>query len=173
MRQPQPYAIYVTPVFAGVVILVLIGLQIAGASVPVLQGALFVVTLLSIGFAFWDMLIRDIRHAARHSIGLRAVVIAVMVGETVLLFAVTYHEIASYEDQMRGLSTGLDSVYFTMTTLMTIGFGDISATGQLARAVVLIQMIFTVLVLSSSVRLLTTLARGATREIGHEPHGKK
>ena len=41
--------------------------------------------------------------------------------------------------QIPGLETRLDSIYFTVTTLSTVGFGDIAAHSQGARAVVTVQ----------------------------------
>ena len=66
--------------------------------------------------------------------------------------------------EITGMNTILDAVYFTMTTLLTIGFGDIAAQGQLARGLVLTQMLSTILVLSASVRLLSSLIREATEK---------
>ena len=59
--------------------------------------------------------------------------------------------------QIVGLDTRLDSLYFTMTTLLTIGFGDIHAEGQLARGLVVVQMCFNVVIITT----------GATT-IGHQ-----
>lgn len=161
--------IYGPPIVGAIIIVALMLLHAAGAELPVLQTALFIAGLIVLGFSFADLLVHDVRGTSENPIGTRAIVVGVMVVETVLLFAVTYLTVAEYDGQMRGLTTPLDAAYFTMTTLMTIGFGDISAEGQLARGVVLTQMVFTVLVLSSSVRLLTTLTKGVTREVGHDP----
>jgi len=164
----QHPGIYLPPLAGAVAIALLIGLRIAGIQAPWVQGIAFVVALSLLGFAFLDMLVRDVRRTHLHPIRRRATVLAVMVLESILLFAATYLSIAEYADQISGMSTPLDSVYFTMTTLMTIGFGDIAAQGQLARGVVLVQMIFTVLLLSASVRLLSSLTRELTKEAGHD-----
>jgi hypothetical protein len=89
--------------------------------------------------------------------------------ESVLLFAVNYLSISEYPGEIAGLTTPLDAVYFTMTTLMTIGFGDIAASGQIARGAVLLQMLFSLLLLSASARLLTSLIKSVTRDVGHDP----
>lgn len=170
MWQGRRPGIYGPPVLGAIIIVALVLLHALGIQAPWLQAALFVASLIVLGFSFADLLVHDVRRTSRNPIGTRAIVVGVLVLETVLLFAVTYLTVAQYDGQMRGLTTPLDAAYFTMTTLMTIGFGDISAEGQLARGVVLVQMLFTVLVLSSSVRLFTTLTRGVTREVGHEPH---
>ena len=89
--------------------------------------------------------------------------------ESVLLFAVNYLSISEYPGEIAGLTTPLDAVYFTMTTLMTIGFGDIAASGQIARGAVLLQMLFSLLLLTASARLLTSLIKSVTRDVGHDP----
>ena len=158
------WAIYVPPAAAAGLIAAQLTFWAVGAQAPALQTALFVVALLILAFAFIDMLIRDLRRSHMNPIGERTAVIGVMVIESVLLFASTYLAISEYDKQIVGLETPLDAVYFTMTTLMTIGFGDIAAEGQFARGVVLVQMVFTVVLLSSSVRLFTSLTRGIAEE---------
>jgi hypothetical protein len=83
---------------------------------------------------------------------------ALIVG--VLTFALAFDRL-EIEDptQITGLTTRLDSLYFTMTTLLTIGFGDIHAEGQLARGVVLLQMVFNVAVIATGASTLTSRVR--------------
>lgn len=157
---------YIPAVIAGLCVVLLVVLHAADVDAPMLQGLAFVLGLAFLGFAFMDMLVRDIRRTYVDPIGERASVLAVMVLETILLFASTYLTISQYPGEIAGLSTALDSVYFTMTTLMTIGFGDVAAAGQWARGVVLVQMLFTVLLLTSSVRLFSSLVRSMTADAG-------
>ena len=167
MSQTRHPGIYVLPVVAGLAIAALAAMWATGTELPWLQVAIFVAALGILGFGFLDMLIRDVRHTHLHPIGRRAAVLGVMVLETLLLFATAYLLIAAVPSQMNGLVTPLDALYFTMTTIMTIGFGDIAAEGQLARGTVLLQMFFSVLVLTGAARLLTSLLRGVAREAGH------
>jgi voltage-gated potassium channel len=160
-------SLYLPPILVGAILVALGVILATGADLPVLQGVLFVVALVILTFTFLNMLVGDIRHIHINPIGLRASVIGVMVLETLALFSLTYLAIAAHPGQMAGMTTPLDGLYFTMTTLMTIGFGDIAAQGQLARGTVLVQMFFSVLVLSASVRLLSSLTRSITREAGH------
>ena len=51
----------------------------------------------------------------------------------------------------------MDSVYFALTVLSTVGFGDVHAVGQTARVMVSAQIVFNLLVIS--------LAVGAVREV--------
>ena len=61
--------------------------------------------------------------------------------------------------------TRTDSLYFTVTVFATVGFGDITATSQVARVAVIAQMIFDLLVLGLVVKVFV----GAV-EIGRELH---
>ena len=45
-----------------------------------------------------------------------------------------------------------DALYFTVTTFATVGFGDITATSQLARSLVTIQMVLDLLILGFGLR---------------------
>ena len=163
-RRQHHLAVYVPPAIAALAIAALITVWATDGVATALHLVLFGVALAALAFGFLDMLIRDIRHTYKHSINWRMLVIAVMIVETVLLFAFTYLTVSELPDEITGMTTVLDAVYFTMTTLLTIGFGDIAAEGQLARGVVLTQMLFTILVLSASVRLLSSLIREATEK---------
>jgi len=69
---------------------------------------------------------------------------------SVLGFALGFYVMEQRDPtQIVGLDTRLDSLYFTMTTLLTIGFGDIHAEGQLARGLVLVQMCFNVVIITT------------------------
>ena len=52
-------------------------------------------------------------------------------------------------------------VYFSVTVLATVGFGDISAVSDLARIMVTVQMIIDLVLIGVTVKLLGTVARRA------------
>ena len=91
---------------------------------------------------------------------------ALVVTMLVVGFSAAYLVIDDGASQFVGLGTRLDSVYFTVTTLSTVGFGDIVAVGQTARAVVTLQILFDLSVLAIAVRALTTAARRAIHDAG-------
>ena len=62
-------------------------------------------------------------------------------------------------DQITGLSTRTDALYFTLATMATVGFGDVHAEGQLARGIVSGLIVFNVVVIASLVRAYTTRPR--------------
>ncbi len=54
----------------------------------------------------------------------------------------------------------MDALYFTMSTIATVGFGDVHATGQVARAVVTLQIFLDLIFVGLVARIiLPTLAR--------------
>ncbi|MFI6290630.1 ion channel [Nonomuraea sp. NPDC050790] len=67
-------------------------------------------------------------------------------------FALGYLMVARIDpSQFAGLSTRTDALYFTLSTIATVGFGDVHATGQLARVLVSTQIIFDLVILASLV----------------------
>lgn len=165
-RQRLSGRVIIPATLAAFLLIVLVVLRVAGADLPVIEIGVFVIALASLAFSLADMLVRDVRRTYTESIGVRALIVAVMMVEAILLFATAYLLVSARPDEIVGMSTPLDSIYFTMTTLMTIGFGDIAAQGQLARGLVLTQMLFSVLLLTASIRLLTSLVRSFTVEEG-------
>jgi hypothetical protein len=55
-----------------------------------------------------------------------------------------------YPNQFVGLETKTDALNFALTTLTTVGFGDIHAQGELARLLVIAQLLFNVVVLTTA-----------------------
>ncbi|MFG1795665.1 potassium channel family protein [Nocardia sp. NPDC049149] len=61
--------------------------------------------------------------------------------------------------------TKIDALYFCVTVFATVGFGDIVATSQAARVVVLIQMIGNLILIGLALRLLTASAEVRRAEL--------
>jgi len=105
-----------------------------------------------------------IRH--RHS-AVRAVeALAVTVPVFLVLFAATYFMMEQVNPDNFNIDslTRTDSLYFTITVFATVGFGDITATSQVARVVVIVQMLLDLLVLGLVVKVFV----GAV-ELGRGP----
>jgi ion channel len=60
--------------------------------------------------------------------------------------------------------TRTDSLYFTVTVFATVGFGDITATSQVARVVVTTQMILDLLVVGLVVKVFLGAVETGRRE---------
>ena len=54
--------------------------------------------------------------------------------------------------QFDGLDTRVDALYFTLSTMATVGYGDVHAEGQAARGLVCALIVFTAVVVASLVR---------------------
>ena len=94
--------------------------------------------------------------------GLRAIeALAVSVPLFLLFFASTYFLMSgagSGNFSQANLSR-TDSLYFTVTTFATVGYGDITATTEGARIIVTVQMILDLLILGLGVRAFIGAAR--------------
>ena len=77
----------------------------------------------------------------------------------VLGFSAVYLTIDRDAGQFIGLDTRVDALYFTVTTLSTVGFGDVSASGQAARIAVVVQIIVDFTLLAVAVKTLVAAAR--------------
>lgn len=84
--------------------------------------------------------------------------VALLVGVTGFAYAFYVIEL-HHPEQFAGLETRIDALYFTMTTLLTVGFGDVHAVGQSARALVLVQMVFNVVVIATAATTLSNQVR--------------
>jgi voltage-gated potassium channel len=58
-------------------------------------------------------------------------------------------------EEITGLETRTDALYFTLSTMATVGYGDVHAEGQIARAVVCAMIVFNVVVVASLIRAKT------------------
>lgn len=81
----------------------------------------------------------------------------VLMLEIVLVaFALTYYTLAvNLPGEMVGISTRIDALYFTASTMSTVGYGDVHAEGQVARAVATVHLLFDVVFLAAFARLIT------------------
>jgi voltage-gated potassium channel len=74
----------------------------------------------------------------------------------VAVFASGYLLLArSADGQLVGVHTKTDALYFTISTLATVGFGDVHPSGQLARSLVTIQIVFDLVFVAALVAALT------------------
>ena len=85
-----------------------------------------------------------------------------------LIFASTYYVMAqasaaAFTEPL----TKTDALYFTVTVFSTVGFGDIAPKSELARVILIIQMIGDLAILGAGVRiLLGAVRRGRQRATG-------
>ena len=125
---------------------------------------------------FGGVFVHQVRRIRRSSTPtLTAVEALVLVYGTFLLqFAVLYVAVSSVDpsafDEPLNRVAG---IYLSITVLSTVGFGDITASSDLARILVSVQMIADIVLIGTAVRVLTVTARkakpsGDTRDITPE-----
>jgi len=95
---------------------------------------------------------------------------------TVLFFSWCNRSLAELPGQFVGLQTKTDALYFNVTTLSTVGYGDIHAAGQLARVAVTVQIAFNLVFLGTAVTIISGFFRRraqgrAAARSGSEPGG--
>lgn len=92
--------------------------------------------------------------------------VAAIVPLFLLLFAATYFLMAEADAgnfNTHALSR-TDALYFTVTVFSTVGFGDITATSQVARVIVIVQMLLDLIVIGVVIRVfLGAVQRGRGR----------
>ena len=129
----------------------------AGALVRLIVGLVILVVVL-----VWLLL----RILNADNPGLRALeALSVVVVLLIVVFAATYLSIVS--ESPHSFNQGLDhssALYFTITVLATVGFGDIVPVTDLARMVVSLQMIVDLVFIAAIVRVIINAAkRGQAR----------
>ncbi len=97
-------------------------------------------------------------HAEDSERRIEGLVLAIVV--VVVFFAFGFYLLARHNpDQVAGLHTRVDALYFSMSTLSTIGFGDVHATGQAARVLVMIQIVFDLVFVAAAASLVSAHIR--------------
>ena len=146
----------------------LVGLLMAYFAFPVDWGAStaylalsLVLTALGLGVLAWTMVL-ELQHLRSGAGELPARVLAMMLVLLVMAFSLAFFLINLLSpDQFVGLATRTDALYFTLSTMTTVGYGDVHAEGQLARAVMCVMIAFNIVVVASLVRAHTRVGRSA------------
>lgn len=98
-----------------------------------------------------------LKEAASARKRLRLVHLVLALELVLLIFSLTYYVLAADQPtEFVGLHTRLDALYFSMVTVTTVGYGDVSAHGQMARALVTCQLAFNLVFVGALVGLFQT-----------------
>jgi voltage-gated potassium channel len=133
------------------------------SSISVTVGQLTVGLLALVGLVVYQ--VRSIAKATYPA--LRAVgALATSVPLFLLLFAGTYYVLGAFSaTNFSEPLTRTDALYFTVTVFATVGFGDIVATAQGARVVVMGQMIAGIVIIGLGARVIVdAVKRGQARQ---------
>jgi hypothetical protein len=128
-------------------------------------GAAVIVGIVPLGLRQTRLILMSSRPLAA---SVRAITVLIVV--VVLGFASSYYALNShFPGQLAGIETKTDALYFTVVMLGTVGFGDITPTGQVARALTTTNILFNLALVATTVRVVTWAAQ---RRVGerHDPH---
>ncbi|MEU3842873.1 potassium channel family protein [Streptomyces sp. NPDC028635] len=100
------------------------------------------------------------------------VVIPLLMCLSVLVFSAAYFVLAHYPGEFSGLVTRVDALYFTLVTLATVGYGDITPTGQGARVVTMLQILYNFVILTAAATALTRRIRSRIGTRGNARPGR-
>ncbi|MGH3363950.1 MAG: potassium channel family protein [Nocardioidaceae bacterium] len=131
-------------------------------------------TLVGVGLVGWAIAVQIRRHVVLgEPVGLPGLV--TLLGAVLVVFAYGYYRLeVSDPGQMDGLETKTDSLYFTMQLLTTVGLGDVSAQGQVARTLAMVQMAFDLVFVAAGGSLLAGSIKeriGKRNDTGRESAG--
>lgn len=123
---------------------------------PVLSWTVFVLVLAAVA----ALILRQIHEVLTDRPDTRpGLAIPVLMALSVLVFAGGYYVLSRHPGEITGLSTRVDALYFTLVTLATIGYGDITPHGQSARVVTVLQILYTFVFLTAAGAALSRRVR--------------
>jgi voltage-gated potassium channel len=146
--------------------LIVIGLLVVFYSVPVTEltlsgrtAASILLTLLGVaclGWAITGQVRRQLVAGSEASLQSLLMLLEMVA----VVFALGYYVLAlSTPGQVAGLETRTDALYFTVSTVATVGYGDVHAVGQLARGLVIVQIVFDAVFVAAVVTTLRIRVR--------------
>jgi voltage-gated potassium channel len=149
-------------------ILGVVGLLVAYYAFPVDLGASVFPVVLGMGLTvaglvlLGTMLVQELQQVLRGQDGRSSRVLSMMLVLLVMSFSLAFFLLnLLWPHQVAGLETRTDALYFTLSTMTTVGFGDVHAQGQVARALVCGLIVFNIVVVASLVRVQTTRRGGS------------
>ncbi|MFP3989644.1 potassium channel family protein [Streptomyces sp. E11-3] len=146
----------------------LLPLDQLGPRRPGFSWTVFVLALVLIAV----LLLRQIRDVLVDRPGTRpGLQIPLLMCLTILVFSAGYFSLSEQPGEFSGLRTRVDALYFTVVTLATVGYGDITPHGQTARLVTILQILYSFVFLTAAATALTRWVRGRLGErLGHLGH---
>jgi hypothetical protein len=149
----RPGAVLTNVATLGGGLLLFFALPVRGMSAGALVRDILI-ALAGVAVVAW-VTVRQVRGSGRRELTpLELVMLAEVVTCT---FSLAYYSLAVHDPaQFVGIHTRLDALYFTLTTMTTVGYGDIHAAAQLARAVVCVHLTFNLVFLAVLASLVRT-----------------
>ena len=122
---------------------------------PAVIGLNLALTACGLGLLAW-MMVLELQRVRQGRAGRSVGILALMLILLVMSFSFTFYLVNRLDPaQVSGLGTRTDALYFTLSTMTTVGYGDVHAEGQLARVLVCGLIVFNIVVVASLVRAHT------------------
>jgi voltage-gated potassium channel len=139
-------------------VLSLVGLLIAYYAFPLRLGSVpatavsVFFTALGLGLLTWT-LATELMQTRRGGETRSTRVLIMLLILLVMTFSLVFFLVSKVDgEQIIGLHTRTDALYFTVVTMATVGYGDVHAEGQLARGLVIGLIVFNIVVVASLYR---------------------
>ncbi|MER7672964.1 ion channel [Kitasatospora sp. NPDC096128] len=123
---------------------------------PVLSWTVFAAALGGLSWLIVAKIVGVMRGTAKRPV----VWLAFLIFLTMIIFSATYYALGSHKAEFAGLETRLDALYFTVVTMATVGYGDITPAGQTARLVVVLQIAYNFVFLAAAAGTASRTIRG-------------
>ncbi|WP_406200256.1 potassium channel family protein [Kitasatospora sp. NBC_01560] len=130
-------------------------LRYFGEHRPVVSWLVFAAALTGLSALLLARIIDILRGTGHHP----GVWLVFLICLALTVFAATYYVLGAQPDEFIGLNTRLDSLYFTIVTMATVGYGDITASGQAPRLVVILQIVYNFVFLAAAAGVLSRQVR--------------
>ncbi|MEV7598001.1 potassium channel family protein [Kitasatospora sp. NPDC089797] len=131
-------------------------LEWLGARRPLLSWSLFAGALTGLSGLLLGKIAGLIRGTAKRPVFW----LAFLIWLAVTIFSTTYYVLGAHKAEFAGLETRLDALYFTVVTLATVGYGDITPAGQAARLVVVLQIGYNFVFIAAAAGTASRAIRG-------------
>lgn len=130
-------------------------------------------TAIAVGVLGWAIA-GQVRRQVRGDADVALQTLLILVELTAVVFAYGYFVLEKTRPgEVSGLQTKTDSLYFTVVTMTTIGYGDIHAAGQMARGLVIVQAAFNVIFVGALVSIVTSQLRTRAAQKAQSPRTGK
>ncbi|MEV7930376.1 MULTISPECIES: potassium channel family protein [unclassified Kitasatospora] len=138
-------------------------LRLLGYQHPVLSWLVFAAALVGLSGLLLAKTTAVLRGDAKRPV----VWLSFLIFLAMTIFSATYYVMAARPGDFEGLVTRLDALYFTVVTLATVGYGDITPTGQAPRLVVILQIGYTFVFLATAAGTLSRAIRANVETRSH------
>ncbi|MER6303498.1 ion channel [Kitasatospora sp. NPDC001539] len=141
-------------------------LRLLGQQRPVLSWLVFGAALTGLSWLLLAKITAVLQGRARRPVAWLAFLIFL----AMTVFSAAYYVLAARPGEFAGMDTRLDALYFTVVTLATVGYGDITPAGQAPRLVVILQIGYNFVFLAAAAGTLSrTIRAGVESRVRRKP----